>query len=373
MKRPSRVIRNEIVKTLMKAKGPLRWQQLLRQINAQRKGENRMLGRATLASHLKALVNEGIVKREVDQSVYPPAVYYSLVKSVDETIPSKVIECWNNGKLAPFENPWNNYFFIFTDPPLQPDKIPTISIVNRWLAEEFANLDHVIRCAYRDQMKKFLPDKVLKEVEYYKANIEYVWWFEDRLRKHGGVKAVDEAREIEKKMYSLALKQLFPVKYLVIKNKNNVEFKSDEELVKIEAEEWAKMIIKNELGVSDDDFFKDELRREIFEKRKREFVEKLKGFSYTHLLEDSFQTFRESHEYVDLKFKPKDIKNPYFVIWLANKRNPTSFKNFPLLPQEQEEYEYLRERIEKAKESFEKYAQYYQKPISVLITAQIPW
>ncbi|MGB9740856.1 MAG: hypothetical protein ACP5IM_06410 [Candidatus Bathyarchaeia archaeon] len=369
MKKPSLLIRDEIVKTFMKSKKPLRWKELLKRINEKRKIEgNPILGRATLANHLKILVNEGIIKRTVDQSVYPPAVYYSLQREVDEETPSEVVEAWIKGAFKPLYNPWHGYFFIFTDPPININELPLKSagIIKGWLSRIFAELDHVIRSAYRDQVGESLSKKVLEEAEYYKRNREYVWWFNKRIKNHGIIKAVDEYEDVQKKMYSVALRQLFEEKFLVVKNKNHVEFKSDEEIVEILALDMAKRVLEAEYG-------KDLLSPEGIEERKREYLKRFKAYSQMDLIRDCFDDFLRAYSdsALDLKYRP-NINDPYFLIWLANKRNPAAFKDFPLLPKEVEEYKYLKRKIEETRRSFEKYSTYYLKPISLLITAQIP-
>jgi predicted patatin/cPLA2 family phospholipase len=65
----------------------------------------------------------------------------------------------------------------------------------------------------------------------------------------------------------------------------------------------------------------------------------------------------------------KDLR--YYAVWLQNKRDPRVFRGFPLLPQELKEYEYLKEKLKKAKESYDKVWSYIKQPINILITARI--
>ena len=60
-----------IFSVLAEAKNKLRWKKLLKKTG---------ISSRTLASHLKELESRGKIKRIVDASVYPPAVYYEIKK-----------------------------------------------------------------------------------------------------------------------------------------------------------------------------------------------------------------------------------------------------------------------------------------------------
>jgi len=61
----------EFIIGVLKQKGPLRWKELLK--------ETRFSGR-TLSKHLKRLVQQGILEREIKDEGYPPPVVYKLRK-----------------------------------------------------------------------------------------------------------------------------------------------------------------------------------------------------------------------------------------------------------------------------------------------------
>jgi len=93
MRTKSQTIRNEIIMAILGSLRPMRWSEILFSINKKREKEGKKkIGRATLTAHLKALEKEGIIKRKVDKSIYPPAVYYFLPKSKRKEILMKIEE-----------------------------------------------------------------------------------------------------------------------------------------------------------------------------------------------------------------------------------------------------------------------------------------
>jgi len=322
LKKKSLVIRDEIIKILNSYK-VLRWTELFEMINVLRKESGEpSLGKATLTSHLKDLVKEGIVTRIVDESTYPPAVYYKLIKKIDENIPNEIFKLWQEGNLKPYGNPWSEHFFLFSRN-LHFEKLPKYP-VHHWLHNLFAEFYALIRNARRDEIQKTLSKKILDEARYYWKNQKYALHLEKRKKNHGVLSEADKAKEVQEKMYEIALKHLFSPEYLD---------KSEGEVTSLS------------------------------------------------LISDLYQTFLKLHDItmenimrnntIDLKFKPNP-KDPYFLIWLANKKNPTLFENFALLPQEQRELEYLQKKLTKTKPSFEKVMSFVKQPIDVLIIARIP-
>ena len=377
MKEPSRLIRNEIVKTI-NAHAPLRWTDLLNKINDKRKkrGE-RKIGKATLSNHLKILEKEGKVKRIIDKSVYPPAVYYELVDKLEEAS-AEIINLWQKGKLRPWDNPWNDHFYLFFDT-LNPEQIPvkTLHMVRHWLSNIFAELEHVLTQAHREQLEKTIPQKILQEYRYYKANKEYVEVYEERIKKHGIINAVDEAEKVLNNMFAIALKNIFkqhhgpdnPAEYLEIKNGKVVGLKSDQKLRETMKKQLLKISLKNEYPFISD----EELEKMVLERIQEDKTQTFKNITQLSLLKkeaDIFMDFAKDSGIDCSKVPPlKDLR--YYAVWLQNKRDPRVFSSFPLLPQELKEYEYLKERLKKAEVGYKKVWSYIKQPINVLITARI--
>ena len=128
---------------------------------------------------------------------------------------------------------------------------------------------------------------------------------------------------------------------------------------------WAEGALPGGLVEKDERLMKEKIE---------EYCKKIKKVNIKKaLIKDCFEVFMQLYErsFIDLTHKPEDMEDPYFVIWLTNKIAPRIFKDFPLLPQEQKEYESLKKKMEETKESFEKMKTYF-KPINVLITAKLP-
>jgi hypothetical protein len=371
VKRKSPIIRDEIIKTLNLLKEPVRWTQLFEETNKRRrKRGERVLGSATLTSHLKDLVDQGVVKRIIDDSTYPPAVYYELVQKLNEKVPYEVVSLWRGGKLKPLDNPWRDNFFVFTSV-LEIQKMPleTRNVMRQWFSKILSELEHVILQSYIGQLENSVPRKTLGEAQYHRTNSWFFECFKDRIRRNGVVKTVDEAGIVQKKMYTAALAYLIEKEYLSFKNGKVAGFKPDDELVKVKAKKWAKSMLTKTLPR--DLIEKDE---RLMKEKIEEYCKKIKKVNIKKaLIKDRFDFFMQLHKgsFIDLTHKPADMEDPYFVIWLTNKIAPRIFKDFPLLPQEQKEYESMKKKMEETKESFEK-MKTYLKPINVLITAKLP-
>ena len=381
MKEPSRLIRDEIVKTI-NAHAPLRWTDLLKKINDMReKRGERKIGRATLSTHLKTLEKEGKVKRIIDKSVYPPAVYYELVDKLEEAS-GEIISLWQKGKLRPWDNPWNNRFYLFFDT-LDPEGLPvkTLYTVRHWLSNIFAELEHVFVQAHYEQLEKTISQEIWQGYRYYKANREYVKVYEERMKKHGIINAVDETEKVLNDMFIIALKHIFkqhrgpdnPAEYLEIKNGKVVGLKRDQELRETMEKQLLRISLKNAYPWESD----EELEKMVLERIQKGEVHTFKNVTQRSLLK------HEADIYIDLakdsgkdcsQAPPlKDLKDlRYYAVWLQNKLDPRVFTGFPLLPQELKEYEYLKERLKEAEESYKKVTSHVEQPINVLITAKIP-
>ena len=70
---------------LLKQKGPLRWREILKETG---------FSSRTVSKHLKRLIQQGVLEREVKTESYPPRVVYKLRKE------PKVLEMKHNGESS---------------------------------------------------------------------------------------------------------------------------------------------------------------------------------------------------------------------------------------------------------------------------------
>jgi len=88
-------LQNEILNTLKEAPNQsLRWSELYESLRRKFK-----IGKATLASHLKDLIEKKKVERIVDESHYPPIVYYKVVELERKPILLNIVKDFQEEKL----------------------------------------------------------------------------------------------------------------------------------------------------------------------------------------------------------------------------------------------------------------------------------
>ena len=88
-------LQNEILNTLKEAPNQsLRWSELYETLRRKFK-----IGKATLVSHLKDLIEKKKVERIVDDSHYPPTVYYKAVELERKPILFNVVKDFQEAKL----------------------------------------------------------------------------------------------------------------------------------------------------------------------------------------------------------------------------------------------------------------------------------
>ena len=67
----------EFIVNLLKQKGPLRWNELLKETG---------FSSRTVSKHLKRLIQQGVLEREVKTEGFPPSVVYRLREKLEEEV-----------------------------------------------------------------------------------------------------------------------------------------------------------------------------------------------------------------------------------------------------------------------------------------------